>query len=122
MEISSAVPAEVAHRIYQNANAWTEAQEAAYEAALESALKSLVDDLMTFGQYPYNAQSQRDRKADLAEWIADNMDGFDAALALAAHIKGDIEAAEDCDNRLRSMLMDHYRDSELVREIAREEA
>lgn len=121
MEISSAVPASTAERQFQSATSWTEAQEAAYESAMESALKLLVDDLMTFGQYPWNATGKSNRKADLAEFIADNMDGFDAAIALTAHIKGDVESAEDADNRLRSMLMDHYRDSDLVKWIAGEE-
>lgn len=121
MEISSAVPVETAERIYQNANAWTEAQEAAYEAALESALKSLVDDLMTFGQYPYNAQNKRERKADLAGFIADYADGWEVAVALAAHMTGKEQHSELFADHVRSMLLDHYRDSELVREIARED-
>lgn len=119
-QISSAVPAEIAERM--NDMPYTLIEEATDENALESALTELVDDLMTFGQYPWNATGKSNRKADLAEFIADNMDGFDAALALTAHIKGDVEAAEDADNRLRAMLMDHYRDSELVQWIAREDA
>ena len=78
MEISSAVPAEVAERM--NIDFFlTDAEQRQIERDEKEALDEIVDDLMFHGQYPASAKNKDERQMLLTDWVADYMDGYEVA-------------------------------------------
>lgn len=116
--ISSSVPAHIAER---------KSDRSEYDDYMDDALESVVEDILTFGQYPRPHKGRiRPPDFDLQDWMTEHYDPADLAnLAMCAVIDYGNDFAERRlkeYKRLEQRLLDELRDHDFVYDVARDMA